>query len=73
MKTITYIQPSHEKFLAKVQYKTGEEKSFDYVVGAYKKEKYLTTLIDINGDDVVDILDDIYAKITFVKHKKDVE
>lgn len=72
MRTITYIQPSRATFLAKVQYKSGEEKAFDYVVGAYKKDKYLTTLVNIDGEDIVDILDNIYSKITFAKHTKDI-
>lgn len=71
MKAITYIQPSREVFLAKVEYKSGEEKNFDYVVGGYKKEKYLTTLINANNEEVVDLLDDNYSKITFIKHTKE--
>ena len=38
MKTITYIEPTKDVFLASVKYKTGENKTFDYVVGGYKKE-----------------------------------
>jgi hypothetical protein len=73
MKTITYIEPTKDVFLASVKYKTGEDKTFDYVVGGYKKEKYITTLVNINNEDIVDLLDDSYSRIDFVKHKKEIE
>lgn len=72
MKSITFIQPTKQVFLASVKYKTGEDKSFDYVVGGYKKDKYITTLVNINNEDVVDLLDDTYSKIIFLTHKKEV-
>ena len=72
MKTITYIEPSKKQFLANVKYNSGEEKTFEYVVGGYKKEKYVTTLVNIDNEDMVDILDDAYSKIIFLKPKTEV-
>lgn len=72
MKMLHYITPSKEHFLAKVTYNDGEEKTFNYVVGGYKKEKYITTLVNVNNEDIVDILDDGYSKISFIKEKKDI-
>jgi len=72
MKTITYVNPTKQVFLASVRYKSGEEKMFDYVVGGYKKDKCITTLVNINNEDVVDLLDDTYSKIVFLTHKKEI-
>jgi hypothetical protein len=72
MKTITYIKPSKQVFLASVKYISGEEKTFDYVVGGYKKEKYITTLVNVDNEDVIDLLDGSYSKVVFSTHKKEI-
>jgi hypothetical protein len=72
MKRVTYIRPNKQVFLASVKYTDGEEKLFDYVVGGYRKDKHITTLINVKDEDVVDLLDGSFSKIVFLNHKKEI-